>query len=82
MMSIRVGFTDCGGWDCWECQAPGTLILHRMWTPRVVFASGSPADFDGLGVTENQGESLALQRGDESDDSVHKPPFDGTAGYS
>jgi hypothetical protein len=46
-----VGSTDCGGWDCWECQAPGTPILHRVRTPRVIFASGSPADFDGLGVT-------------------------------
>ena len=33
-------------------------------------------------LTEKRGESLALQRGDESDDSVHKSPFDGTAGYS
>ena len=48
---IRVGFTDCRGWDCWECQAPGTPILHRIRTPEVVFALGSPADFDRLGVT-------------------------------
>jgi hypothetical protein len=41
----------CGGWDCWECQAPGTPILCRVRTPGVVFATGSPADFDGLGVT-------------------------------
>ncbi len=46
-----MGFTDCGGWDCWECQAPGTPILYRVRTPRVVCASGSPADFNRLGVT-------------------------------
>jgi len=48
---IRVGFTDYSGWDCWECQAPGTPIFHRIRTPEVVFALGSPADFDRLGVT-------------------------------
>ena len=48
---IRVGFTDCGGWDCWECQAPGTPILYRVRTPNVVFSLGSPVDFCGLGVT-------------------------------
>ena len=41
----------CGGWDCWECQAPGTPILGHIRTPGVVYATGSPADFDGLGVT-------------------------------
>ena len=35
----------------WERQVPGTPILHRLRTPRVVFASGSPTDLDGLGVT-------------------------------
>jgi len=48
---IRIGVMDCGGCDCWECQAPGTPILHRVRTPGVVFASGSPAEFTGLGVT-------------------------------
>ncbi|WP_171052335.1 hypothetical protein [Haloterrigena sp. H1] len=33
-------------------------------------------------ITENQGESPTLQGGDESDTFLHKPPFDGTAGYS
>ena len=32
--------------------------------------------------TENRGESLALQGGDESDTSFHTPPVDGKAGYS
>jgi len=41
----------CGGWDCWECQAPGTPILRRVRTLGVVFATESPADFDRLGVT-------------------------------
>jgi len=35
-----------------------------------------------IAFTENRGESPALQGGDESDNSVHKPPFDGTEGYS
>ena len=48
---IHVGFTDCRGRDCWECQAPGTFILDHVRRPSVVFALGSPADFNGLGVT-------------------------------
>ncbi|WP_276253209.1 HalOD1 output domain-containing protein [Halomontanus rarus] len=33
-------------------------------------------------VAENQGESPALQGGDESDNQLRKPPLDGMAGYS
>jgi hypothetical protein len=48
---IRGDAHGLSGWDCWGWQAPGTPILGRVRTPRVVFATGSPADFDGLGVT-------------------------------
>ena len=50
-MRIRGDAHGLSGWDCWECQAPGTPILGRVLTPSVVFATGSLADFDGLGVT-------------------------------
>jgi hypothetical protein len=41
----------CGGWDCRECQAPGTPILDRIWRPSVVFAARTPAGVSKLGVT-------------------------------
>ena len=50
-MRIRGDAHGLSGWDCWECQAPGTPIFHHIRTPGVVFATGSPADLSRLGVT-------------------------------
>ena len=54
---IHVGFTDCGESSGTAgttgsaiSQPPGTPILHRVRTPKVVCALGSSADFGGLEV--------------------------------
>ncbi|GAA0271323.1 hypothetical protein GCM10009000_103920 [Halobacterium noricense] len=35
--------------DCWQCQPAGTPILNRVWRPRVVLATGTPAGVNGVG---------------------------------
>ena len=50
-VGIRRDAHGLDGWNCRECQAPGTPILRRVRISGVVSARGSPADFDGLGVT-------------------------------
>ena len=56
---IRVGFTDCGesggtaGAESATSQLPPPVLFSSVMfgLPQLVFALGSPADFNGLGIS-------------------------------
>ncbi|ERG92405.1 MAG: hypothetical protein J07HQW1_02448 [Haloquadratum walsbyi J07HQW1] len=59
MVRIHVGFTDCRGESevgvlvpgSATSQPPGLLSSVVFGLPTLVFALGSPAEFNGLGIT-------------------------------
>jgi hypothetical protein len=42
------------GWNCWECQAPGTPILDRVRPPWLFLPGEGRVGVNGLGVTLNR----------------------------
>ncbi len=59
-MRIRVGFTDCDGWDCWECQATGTPILGIHRPSWLFLPNEGRVSVSGLGVTFRRAYSSQL----------------------